>query len=68
MEFCSICQEIKPYRVEEFCITRLYKVCRDCGHIMGLIDIQKLNNLLNELNFYKTKFYDREINNNEKEG
>jgi hypothetical protein len=61
MEFCSSCQEIKPYRVEEFCISKLYKVCRDCGCPMGSIDTEGLNKLLNELNFYKEKFYNEEL-------
>jgi hypothetical protein len=52
---------VKPYRVEEFCVSRLIKVCRDCGFNMGHIEIPDLNKLLNELNFYKTEFYDREI-------
>ena len=61
MEFCSRCQEIKPYRVEEFCVSKLYKVCMDCGFTLGSIDVPDLNKLINELRFYKEKFYKREI-------
>ena len=61
MEFCSRCQVIKPYRIEEFCVTKSYKVCRDCGNIMGSIDVEGLNKLINECNFYKTMFYETEL-------
>ncbi len=60
MEFCSNCQTIKPYRIVEF-YKRLVKNCRDCGFQMGFIEIEELNNIITECNFYKTKFYKREI-------
>lgn len=60
MEFCSRCQAIKPYRVVEY-FKQLVKNCRDCGFQMGLIEIEEINNLITECNFYKEKFYKREI-------
>jgi hypothetical protein len=61
MEFCSNCQALKPYRLAEFCVTYISKVCRDCGMGMGSITIDNLNKVVNERNFYKKKFYEREL-------
>jgi hypothetical protein len=45
MEFCSKCQEIKPYRVEGS-----IKVCRDCGYAMGkFLGIDDLKKLIEDL-------------------
>jgi len=33
----------------------------DCGFTLGSIDVPDLNKLINELRFYKEKFYKREI-------
>lgn len=60
MEFCSNCQQVKPYRVVEY-YKRLVKNCRDCGFQMGFIDIEEINKMITERNFYKKEFYDREI-------
>ena len=65
MEFCSQCQQVKPYRVVEF-FTRLVKNCRDCGFQLGFIELEEINNVITECNFYKEKFYKRELD-NEKE-
>ena len=61
MEFCSRCQGIKPFRVEEYSFSYMTKVCCDCGMSMGTIGTEGLNKLLNELNFYKEKFYKTEL-------
>lgn len=60
MEFCSRCQEIKPYRVAEY-YKRLVKNCRDCGFQLGFIELEELNILINERNFYIEKFYETRI-------
>jgi len=60
MEWCPRCQKIKPYRVVEYYKT-LVKNCRDCGAQLGFIEIEEINNVLTELNFYKQKFYEREL-------
>ena len=60
MEFCSNCQEIKPYRVVEY-FKRLVKNCRDCGFQLGFIEIEEINKLITECVFYKKKFYEREL-------
>jgi uncharacterized protein (DUF983 family) len=65
MEFCANCEEIKPYRVVEF-FKRYVKNCRDCGSQMGFISIEEINKIIVERDFYKKKFYERELK-NEKE-
>jgi hypothetical protein len=37
------------------------KVCRDCGNAMGCIEVVEINKILTELEFYKKKFYEREL-------
>jgi len=61
MEFCSNCQALKPYRLAEFCVTYVSKVCQDCGMGMGSIEVVDLNKIVVERDFYKKKFYEREI-------
>lgn len=65
MEFCQRCQQIKSYRIVEYYNT-LVKNCIDCGFQMGFIDLEEINNVITECNFYKKKFYEKELK-NEKE-
>ena len=61
MEFCPHCQKVKPYRVVEYLSSKMAKVCRDCGFSMGYLEIEGINAIINELNFYKNKFYKTEL-------
>lgn len=60
MEFCPRCQEIKPFSVQEF-YGNMIKQCRDCNFTLGNMEISELNILINELNFYKYKYYSTEL-------
>jgi hypothetical protein len=60
MEFCPRCQQLKPFYVIQDS-NRMVKMCRDCNLMMGSIEVPEINILINELNFYKEKFYKSEI-------
>lgn len=65
MEWCSNCQVLKPYQVNNFVLTWT-KRCRDCNTMMGTFTVEDANKIIVERDYYKKIFYEREIG-NEKE-
>lgn len=61
MEWCPMCQSIKPISVNGYMNTWT-KRCRDCNSFMGMFTAEEANKLIVERDYFKKIFYERELN------
>ena len=62
MEWCPMCQCLKPIQVTNFS-NMWTKSCRDCNSSMGMFTKEDANKIIVERDFYKKYFYDKELEN-----
>jgi hypothetical protein len=60
MEWCPMCQVLKPFQVYNI-NNQWFKHCRDCNALMGMFTAEEANKINVERNFYKSKFYNEEL-------